>query len=132
MASIIQAEALNVKDMFNISSILRNRLNYGELADIHGLDCDSTVFYPYKSRIEIPTDMRANYESRYSTYKLKGLPPGPICSPGLDAINAAIDPNDTDYLYFCHSSATSGAEAKAWYAVTHDDHEANLVKAGLQ
>ncbi|MGN1130546.1 MAG: endolytic transglycosylase MltG, partial [Ruminococcus sp.] len=47
IASIIQAEAANKDDMYKISSVLHNRLEYGESYDIHRLDCDSTSFYPY-------------------------------------------------------------------------------------
>lgn len=58
----------------------------------------------------------------YNTYKNQGLPPGPICSPGENAINAVLWPNDTDYLYFCTNIETK----ETYFAETLEEHEANL------
>ena len=69
LASIIQAEAANTDDMYMISAILRNRLENGAEHDIHTLDCDSTVYYPYKTANDAPE----GFVSSYSTYDNSGL-----------------------------------------------------------
>ena len=66
------------------------------------------------------------FTSRYNTYEITGLPPGPITNPGSAAIDAALNPAKTDYYYFCHS-----ADGKAYYAKTAAEHQKNLKKAGL-
>lgn len=127
LASIIQAEAANTDDMYMVSAILHNRLENGESHDIFSLDCDSTLYYPYTADTA-PED----YVSRYSTYLnnggVSGLPAGAICSPGLDAIDAAIHPSEegSDYYYFCHD-----ADGTPYYAATAEEHENNLYEAGL-
>ena len=60
-------------------------------------------------------------DNPYNTYKYKGLPPGPICNPGNDAIKAALQPASTEYLFFCHDK-----DGQAYYASTIEQHEANL------
>jgi len=69
----------------------------------------------------------ARFAPSYDTYRIDGLPAGPICSPGLAAIRAALAPADVDYLYFCND-----AEANYYYAVTYEEHLANIEKAGLR
>lgn len=134
IASMIQAEAANVEDMYNISSVFHNRLAtlsndgytaYGE--NINGtLGSDPTIYYPYKQNT-VPE----NFQSRYDTYTVKGLPAGADCNPGLDAINAALYPNQTNYYYFCHKAATEDSDAVAYYAATAGDHAYNQVLAGI-
>ena len=68
-----------------------------------------------------------SFESKYDTNKRKGLPPGPICNPGIKAINAAMNPKESDYFYFCHSR-----EGESFYAKTEAGHEQNLREAGLK
>ena len=139
LASLIQAEAANTEDMYNISSVLHNRLatkeNDGESPFGEGgflfLQLDSTEFYPYKTQEKVPASIRATYTSTYDTYKYKGLPAGPICNPSLEALKAAVNPNETDYYYFCHKAATSEEPAVAYYASTNSEHLANLEEAGL-
>lgn len=139
LASLIQAEAANADDMYVISSILHNRLNtienggeneFGE-GGFSYLQLDSTTFYPYKTKDQVPISMRNTYSSRYDTYTHQGLPGGPICNPGLQAIEAAVYPADTDYYYFCHKAATADEPAVAYYARTDSEHLANLEEAGL-
>jgi len=125
MASIIQGEAANTTDMFNVSSVLHNRLDYGSERDIFFLECDSTMTYPYKNPAAIPASGAMSY-GNYDTYEVEGLPPGAICNPGAEAILAAVRPNDTGYFYFCHSD-----EGDAYYAESSWQHEENLVLAGL-
>lgn len=134
LASLIQAEAADNNDMYKVSSVFHNRLNtlktngvskYGD----EGLDMlgsDVTVWYPYRTRLQVPIDLVDKFESTYDTYKIKGLPAGPVCNPGEAAIDAALHPSKTDYYYFCHSK-----DKKAYYAKTLSDHNNNLKKAGL-
>ena len=95
LASIIEAEAQYADEMPIISSVYRNRLKRGML-----LQADPTVIYAI-GRLDRPLWYKdLEYDSPYNTYKYKGLPPGPINNPGLDAIKAAVFPAKTDYLYF--------------------------------
>lgn len=126
LASLIQAEAADTNDMFNISSVFHNRLEAGAASDVAHLDSDPTVWYPYANRAAVPESLVNTYKSRYNTYEVRGLPPGPICSPGEDAIKAALNPNDTDYLYFCHDK-----NGTPYYAKTSAEHAENMRKAGL-
>ena len=121
IASIIQAEAADSDDMYYISSILHNRLNADDSEGVSSLGLDSTKYYPYRSKDKLPAEIAANYKSRYDTYDNTGLPPGPICNPGMEAIKAALNPYDSSYYYFCHDS-----NGKAYYASTIGEHEANL------
>lgn len=130
VASIVQGEAANVEDMYNVASVIENRLERGASMDIYTLGMDSTQFYPYGSYEEIPEDIRETFESAYETYDSEGLPPGAICSPGLDAITAAVAPNSTNYFYFCHGLGADGV-VTSYYAETLLQHQANLAAAGL-
>ena len=127
LASIIQMEAADTDDMYLVSSVLHNRLENGAQYDIYTLDCDSTMYYPYRTKEQVPEGQRETFVSTYNTYNLGGLPAGPICNPGLDAVKAALNPESTNYYYFCHD-----AEGNAYYARTSSEHEQNLVKAGLR
>ena len=63
------------------------------------------------------------YAQMYNTYNNAGLPPGPICNPGDDAIHAALFPNDTNYYFFRHDKY-----GKIYLAVTQAEHDANANK----
>ena len=129
MASIIQREAANANDMENVSAVLHNRLNFGGEYGIYRLECDSTIFYPYKRADNVPPENPLPF-GKYDTYQVQGLPAGAICNPGLDAIKAALEPNAEGdapyYLYFCHA-----ADGTAYYATNVEDHEYNKQLAGL-
>ena len=90
------------------------------------LRIDATVYYPYRNKNGVPKNIASTFTGLYNTYNIQGLPPGPICNPGIDAMLAAINPAQTDYYYYCHSK-----EGEAFYAKTNDVHVANLRKAGL-
>ncbi len=135
IASLIQAEAANKNDMYLVSSVIHNRLKtlenkgqspFGEFS-MGILRIDSTIYYPYKTKSSVPKNIAKTFKSDYDTYKIEGLPPGPICNPGMDAIVAALSPADTEYYYYCHSKS-----GEAFYAKTNDIHISNLRKAGLQ
>ncbi|MBE6825137.1 MAG: endolytic transglycosylase MltG [Ruminococcaceae bacterium] len=128
IASIIQAEAANEEDMYNVSSVLHNRLEYGVEMGVSQLNCDCTVYYPYREYKDVPETIRDTYESSYNTNNFSGLPAGPICNPSLDAILAALGPNDTSYYFFCHDTVENGSTA--YYATTNAEHEYNLTLIG--
>ncbi len=95
LASIIEAEAQDSSELGKISSVYNNRLTIRMR-----LQADPTVIYA-KGGMTRPLWTRdLEYDSPYNTYKNYGLPPGPINSPGLAAIKAALNPETTDYLYF--------------------------------
>lgn len=135
LASLIQAEAANEDDMYMVSSVIHNRLKtvsndgvspFGE-GGMSLLGLDSTVWYPFRTKESVPDDLLSKYPTKYDTYLNKGLPPGPICNPGMVAIDAALSAKNTQYYYFCHSKD----EKKSYYAKTLTEHNQNLKKAGL-
>lgn len=139
MGSLVQAEAANINDMYVVSSVFYNRLDtldndgvspYGDY-DLDKLKSDATLYYPYSAQEDIPAEIVATFKSNYNTYNISGLPPGAICNPGLDAIDAAIYPDNTDYYYFCHKAPTATDGATPYYASTFYEHEINMVEAGL-
>ena len=99
-------------EMPTISSVYHNRLNKKML-----LQADPTIQYitPGKPRRLFDKDL--NVDSPYNTYKYKGLPPGPINNPGLEALKAAIMPAETDYLYF-----VSNGEGRHTFTRTISEH----------
>lgn len=95
IASIIEKEGKDRETMNNISSVIYNRLNAKM-----PLQMDATIYY-VERYIKPFIDGDINrYNSYYNTYKCKALPSGPICNPGRKAIDAALNPPQTDYLYF--------------------------------
>jgi UPF0755 protein len=95
IASLIQAEG-KLQDFTKISQVIRNRLVKGM-----PLQFDSTVHYVKKSRGNIFLSTQGTLiNSPYNTYRKYGLPPGPINSPGRQAMNAALNPEPGNWLYF--------------------------------
>lgn len=125
LASMVQAEAADEEDMKKVAGVFINRLSFGAEHDIYTLDSDPTVFYPYKKNT-VPE----GFTSTYNTYTLQGLPPGPICNPGLSAIQAVLNPDTEKNLYFCHGVDKNGNK-KALYAKTKAQHDKNLKSLGL-
>ncbi len=123
IASIIQREAANTDQMKDISSVIHNRLRHS--TSWPTLGCDSTTTYIDKFISPNVKAVEANmYAQSYNTYTIQGLPPGPICNPGDDAINAALYPNNTNYYFFRHDKY-----GKIYLAATQSEHDynANLV-----
>lgn len=97
LASIIQAEARQVAEMPRISGVYHNRLESGWL-----LQADPTVLYAlggYRARL-LYAAIDSVEDNPYNTYSNRGLPPGPIGSPGELAIDAALAPENHDFMYF--------------------------------
>ncbi len=123
IASIIQREAADTEQMKLISSVLHNRLKHS--ASWPTINCDSTQTYIDKFVADNVDPVSAmNFSRAYNTYDNGGLPPGPICNPGDDAINAALYPDSTNYYFFRHDKY-----GKIYMAVTQAEHDrnANLV-----
>lgn len=102
IASIIQREAANKSQMSDVSSVIHNRLNSSTYPS---LQCNSTLDYVTNSvKSHVDATLAEIYANAYNTYRVEGLPPGPICNPGKDAIEAALYPGETNYYFFVHNN----------------------------
>lgn len=116
LASIIEKEAKLDEQRYMISSVIHNRLNAGMQ-----IQCDPTIKYCNGVIKVIYPEQYEYYSSYYDTYQCKGLMAGPICSPGMMSIDAALAPEDTNYLYFIVGTVPP-YEAK--YSETFSEHKA--------
>ena len=122
IASVIQAEGAFESDAATIAGIIYNRLEDGIK-----LQMDSTYFYVEDDIASyVGEENTDSYKEIYDTYTCYSLPQGPVCNPGMFAINAALYPEETGYYYFCHDNA-----GNTYYATNYSDHLANCRKAGL-
>jgi UPF0755 protein len=109
LASIIEKEARVSEEREIISGVFHNRLNSSQ-AYLQKLQSDVTIQYLYiletgKNKERITFD-DTKIKDPYNTYLNAGLPPGPICMPGLAAIKAALYPLEHEYYYFVAKGAT--------------------------
>jgi len=123
IASIVQREAAGKEDMSLITGILWNRLLKGMK-----LEVDATVQYARDDRDELTTGFwkpikveDKEIDSKYNTYKYAGLPPFPISNPGLDAIDAVLNSEKTNCLYYLHDS-----NRQIHCAETYEEHLQNI------
>lgn len=122
-ASIIQGEGMFAEDLPKIARVTENRLE-GNSETNGYLQMDSTVHFIYQERGLAGTteDQRAN-DDPYNTYYHPGLPPGPINSPGEASLEAAVNPEPGDWVYFVTVNPSTG-ETK--FAATYDEHLVNV------
>jgi len=118
MASIIEKESLKTDERQIVSGILWKRIRIGM-----PLQVDATFLYINGKGSADLTKDDLNIDSPYNTYRNKGLPPGPINNPGLDAIIAALYPKESPYLYYLHD-----AKGSVHFARTFEEHVANKRK----
>lgn len=122
LASLVERESRHPEDMKMVAGILQNRLDLGM-----PLQVDATLQYIKAKGGEnwwpTPLAVDKELESPYNTYKYPGLPPGPIANPGLNALRAAAQPTQSEYLYYI-----SDRQGNMHYAVTYDEHLANVNK----
>lgn len=125
LASIIQEEAGDPEEMPLVSSVLHNRI---KSSDYGKLQCDVTINYVNDCIIDSGyiTGDTEKYKELYNTYKCDGLPAGPICNPGIDAIKAALYPADTNYYFF-----VTDKDWNYYYAETYSEHQQNCRNVGL-
>jgi UPF0755 protein len=120
LASIVQREAASDPEMPLVAGILWNRLEQGM-----PLDVDATLQYVRgdvgKGWWAPITVADKQTQSPYNTYLNKGLPPHPICNPGIPAIEAVLNPAQTDCLYYLH-----GNDGQLHCAKTYEEHQQNI------
>ncbi len=109
LASIIEKEAVSDEERPVISAVYRNRLKKGML-----LQADPTAIYGVKSSKERITINDLKKKTDYNTYVIKGLPPGPIASPGIKSIKAALYPANVPYLYFVSQGNGTHYFSRTW------------------
>lgn len=125
LASLIEREAKQAQDRPLVSSVIHNRLDIGMKLDI-----DATVQYAlgydqighswWKKEL---TGEDLKIDSPYNTYRIPGLPPGPIANPGLASLKAAANPAQTDFIYYI-----SDKNGNNHYAGTLEEHKININK----
>lgn len=119
LASMIEKEA-KTADFAKVSAVFHNRLKQGMT-----LGSDVTVKYASGSEKMVLSSSDLDVESPYNTYKRKGLPIGPICNPSMDAVVAALYPDEQylaqKYLYFCSKDPDSG---ELYFSKTQAEHDA--------
>ena len=115
IASLIEKEAKLNRDRPAISSVIYNRL---KSEDIQLLQIDATLVYILG---HVPTAADKTIDSPYNTYRYGGLPPGPICSPGLSSIKAAVRPDYSNYFYY-----VAKPDGGHIFSITYDEHLAAI------
>ncbi len=115
VASISEKEASLKADRAGVAGVFYNRLLRGMR-----LESDVTVIYITGKQAE-PTAAELNIDSPYNTRRNFGLPPTPINSPSLSAIEASLSPTASDYLFFI-----GGKDGKVYYATTYTEHNENI------
>lgn len=121
LASLVEREARDRKESATIAGVYWNRIQLGMK-----LDADPTIQYALGSwRVLLLGDLKL--DSPYNTYRVAGLPPTPICSPGLAALEGAAQPEDHDFLFFVAKGDSTGQHL---FAKTLEEHDANRVKVG--
>lgn len=124
LASLIEEECVRINDFEYVSSVFHNRM---ASATFQGqLDSDATIQYILRhttgERKAELTEEDLAIDSPYNTRLYKGMPPGPICNPSLNALMAAIYPNEeTNYYYF-----VTQANGYNLYAETYSEHLKNV------
>lgn len=103
MASLIERETAVESERPTVASVIYNRLNANMMLQI-----DAAIVYARGGGSQAVTYSDLEIDSPYNVYKNYGLTPGPICSPSVSSIKAALNPDSTDYLYYVASAAGDG------------------------
>jgi UPF0755 protein len=112
VASLIEKEAASPEEKPLIASVIYNRMRKGT-----PLQIDATIQYALKRPKAKLSLADLKVDSPYNTYENKGLPPGPICSPGRESLLAALNPANTNYLYY----VLEASGEKHFFTKSYDD-----------
>jgi len=118
LASLLEREANTPESMKIVSNILQKRLQLGMR-----LQVDASIEYVLGRPLNELKAEDLERDTPYNTYLYAGLPPTPIGNPGLDSINAVLEPADTEYLYYI-----TDEDGNFHYAKTFDEHRSNIAK----
>lgn len=118
LASIVQAEADTPEDMGKVARVIHNRLEQ-DMA----LQMDSTLNYALERSTLDTSHTDTRLKSPYNTYQLRGLPPTPIGNPGEQALRAAVEPPEGDWLYF-----VTVRPGDTRFTADHTEHERNVAQ----
>lgn len=126
-ASIVQIEAMRGGEsetafpevMPHIASVIENRLN-------DGTPLQMDVTYRYAQFLQEAKGLSEEEALAYDTYEAAALPPGPICMPSIEAVQAVLTPEESDDFFFVYD-----ADGKYYFAADYDEHLANCEKAGI-
>lgn len=120
MASLIERESRIDEEKPMIASVIQNRID-----DEMPLDIDATLQYIVGEKNgkwwSVPTGEEKSINSLYNTYRNVGLPPGPICNPGIGAIKAAVNPAESEYYFYIHDNT-----GQVHFAKTNSEHNQNV------
>ncbi|MGB0034687.1 MAG: endolytic transglycosylase MltG [Candidatus Acidiferrales bacterium] len=121
LSSLVERETPNPVERPLVAGVFYNRLRLG-----YQLQCDPTVQYAmelagHREKTVRPADLRI--DSPYNTYAHRGLPPGPIANPGEASLRAALEPAQTDYLYF-----VANDQGGHFFSKTLAEHNRNVVR----
>ncbi|MBF6626543.1 endolytic transglycosylase MltG [Tuanshanicoccus lijuaniae] len=119
LASIVEREGVTTEDRKLIAAVFFNRMEAGM-----ALQSDITVLYALDKHKEFVTYDDLEVDSPYNLYKNKGITPGPVNSPSLDAIKAVLEPTWNEYYYFVADLDTGDI----YYSSTLEEHEALVEK----
>jgi UPF0755 protein len=118
IASIIQKESASIEEMPIVSSVIYNRLKINMR-----LQMDGTLNYGKFSHVRVTPQRIKEDISSYNTYMYNGLPPNPVCAVSKNAIEAAVNPEQSSYLYF-----VKGKDGNHTFSKTYQEHLNNIKK----
>lgn len=118
IASMVEMEVARDEERPMVAAVIENRLKKGMMLQI-----DAAINYGIQKWRTLTYNDYRNVDSPYNLYRHKGLPPGPICSPSIKSIKAALNPDKHDYIYYV--ALPSG---RSLFAVSYDDHLKNVAK----
>jgi len=126
IAGMVEKEAKKDDERAKIAAVIYNRLK--DKGNFPYLQIDATLLYTQAEHKTVLTNVDKELDTPYNTYKYKGLPPGPICSPGLKSLAAAINP-EPDFPYYYYNARKDGSH---YFSKTLNEHIANINKAASE
>lgn len=121
IASLVEREVVVDSERALVAGVIYNRLKNNHLLQI-----DASVQYALGEHQNRVLNEDLEVDSPYNTYENVGLPPGPIASPGIKSIEAALYPQETDYMFYV---TKKDGTSEHYFAVTYQEHQANIAKS---